>query len=802
MAASEQKKSYAVIKSFKGLNTKANRTAIDQEEFSWIENVQPVGYGNLRVVPGQVTIKSNAFSNSVAYMTSFNVNNTEYIFATETNGAAEYCTPAGVTGSIAAAGTFSNSGVTATPFNNEYAIIGDPNKGLFSWDGANLVSIGSVGVIGVTNPGAGYITAPTVTISAPNQTGGTQATAVATITTGASGISYILINAVGSGYTSVPEVVIGAPQVSGGTQAVAYATIQSGNVVAITVSNAGTGYLTPPTVTITGGGGSSATATAILNTGTVNSITITNGGTGYTTPPTITMQKPVVFTGNCSISGTTLTINSTISGSLQANVVISGTGVTANTTVVSGSGTTWTITPSQTVSSTNMTGSFGTAATAICELLSFKTGTVNILVNNGGTGYGGNGSFPVTITGGNGSNAAATAIVSGGAVTQVIMTNNGTGYTVAPTISFSQGTGSGATGTVILNTNPIVDVAAFSGRVWVAQGRTVSYSSSVSFSDFTSVSAGSLTLTDSTLTGNINSLLSANNFLYIFGPNSINVFSNLQVTSTGATVFTNTNVSASIGTQLSYAVFPYFRSVLLMNNYGIYSLVGATTSKISDPLDGIFPYIDFSNYQVSGGQVIINNLLCACFNFWYTGGQGYSTSPRFIQAVFFEKKWFITAQGNLTFITSAPYQGEVNMYGTDGTSLYQLYTSQTVNVPMYLQTALQPMGDPIRTKQALKFAIEATLTTPATISATVDSEIGSSSPYTLSNYVGWTNVIGNFISWTNNSDAVVTWSNAGYALYKSDAQQYGKYLGLTLSSNAAPFTVNTFEFEHELRVRF
>jgi len=59
------------------------------------------------------------------------------------------------------------------------------------------------------------------------------------------------------------------------------------------------------------------------------------------------------------------------------------------------------------------------------------------------------------------------------------------------------------------------------------------------------------------------------------------------------------------------------------------------------------------------------------------------------------------------------------------------------------------------------------------------------------------------IGWTNNSSATIIWLNqAGYYLYKSDAEQYGKYLGLTLTSNSAGYIVNTFEFEHELRVRF
>ena len=46
MAAVEQKKSYHVTKDFKGLNTKANRTAIQENEFAWIENVMPIGYSN------------------------------------------------------------------------------------------------------------------------------------------------------------------------------------------------------------------------------------------------------------------------------------------------------------------------------------------------------------------------------------------------------------------------------------------------------------------------------------------------------------------------------------------------------------------------------------------------------------------------------------------------------------------------------------------------------------------------------------------------------------------------------------
>ena len=668
MAAAEQKKSYAVIKQFRGIDTKANRTAIEKDEFYWLENAMPVGSGNLRITPQSTTVNNasgNAvvFSNAVTYLTSANITD-DYLVAAESNGAMQYFDLTSLSGgNIAAAGTFTGSGISTAQYQNTNLFIGDPVNGLYEWDGGNLVAIGSIGVIGITNPGAGYTAAPDVIIGAPNQTGGIQATAVATITTA----------------------------------------------------------------------------------NTVNTVVLTNAGSGYTSPPSITIK---------------------------------GGGATTN-------------------------------ATAIAQLTTFATGTVSVLINSGGFGYGANGSFYVTFTGGGGSGANGTAIVSGNAVTQVIMNNLGSGYTSAPTVSFANGytanVTANATATAIVNTNGIVDVATFSGRVWVAAGRTVYASSAVSPTDFSSVSAVAFNLTDSTLHGNIQAILSANNFLYIFGDDSINVFSNLQVTSTGSTVFTNTNVSASIGSKRIYAIFPYFRSVLFLNDYGVYALVGSTTTKISDPLDGIFPYIDFTK-PVTAGQALLNNILCAVFNFYVNSSCPFGFGgSRYIQAVFFEKKWFITYQGQIQYVTSAPIGGKVNLYGTNtSNALYLFYNSTTASIPSYIQTALQDMGDPIRTKQALKFGVEATLTNGGQFNVTVDSEQGSSPTYSLSDTgVYWLNNSSQVISWVNNSSTVIQWLLVtGYYLYKSDALQYGKYLGLTMTSNNAGFVVNTFEFEHELRVRF
>ena len=241
-----------------------------------------------------------------------------------------------------------------------------------------------------------------------------------------------------------------------------------------------------------------------------------------------------------------------------------------------------------------------------------------------------------------------------------------------------------------------------------------------------------------------------------------------------------------------------------MNDYGIYALVGSKTSKLSDPLDGIFPYIDFTQ-PVTGGQVLIRNILCAAFNFYLNSSIPYGPSAsRFVQAIFFDKKWFITSQGDaLNYITSVPVGGVISLYGVTSKQLYRLYSNNTANIASYIQTALDPMGDTIRTKQALKFGVEATLSQGGIFNITVDSESGSSPVYNLGTSPYWVNNSGATIGWTNYLSNTIIWiTGSGYYLYKSDAQQYGKYLGLTMTSNNAAFTVNTFEFEHELRVRF
>jgi FtsP/CotA-like multicopper oxidase with cupredoxin domain len=224
---------------------------------------------------------------------------------------------------------------------------------------------------------------------------------------GPSAVSSLALTASGSGYITAPTVTITG---TSGTGATASAGL-TGVVKALTVTNPGSGYSGTPTVTITGGGGTGATATTTIS-GTVSSLTLTNSGANYTSLPTVT------FSGG---GGTGAAATATLRGGVQ-------------TVTMTNSGTGYTFAPT-----VKFTGGGGSGAAGTAN----RTGVLKtVTIGWGGSGY--TSAPTVSFTGGNGSGATATATVSGGKVTGVTITNKGSGYTFAPTVHFTGGGGSNA----------------------------------------------------------------------------------------------------------------------------------------------------------------------------------------------------------------------------------------------------------------------------------------------------------------------------------------------------------------------
>lgn len=340
-------------------------------------------------------------------------------------------------------------------------------------------------------------------------------------------------------------------------------------------------------------------------------------------------------------------------------------------------------------------------------------------------------------------------------------------------------------------------IATFAGRVWIGNARTVAFSAPNSYTDFQTASAGgSFIITDETLHSNIASLLTANNFLYIYGDSSINVVSDVRVATGPVTLFSNTNVSALIGSNLPASIFPYYRTIGFATKYGFYALYGSTPQKISDKLDGIIPLIDFTK-PVSGGVANIFNILCMCFCFNYRD----PTGARPLLAVFFNKKWFFCSQGTgITIITGGFQSGTPAIFGTDGTHIYKLFSDTTSDISTTIQTALWPLKYPTKMKEAQKAGVEITtgaIATPITLS--LDSDFGTI-PITLAatNLGQWFNAAGTLGRWVNNAATQGDWVTVGFQIYQGDAEFKGRYLGYTMTSTSPGYAVNGFLNQHQL----
>jgi len=190
----------------------------------------------------------------------------------------------------------------------------------------------------------------------------------------------------------------------------------SGEIFLVSIDSGGSGYTTASIEAI-GGGGTGASFSVTLSGGSLNNITIVSGGTGYTSVPTLSLTGD--GTGG-AVSVATMQVNS-------IDIVQQGGGYLSPPSIEIDN--IYVVTP----------GVFSSTLSLSNE------GRIDYLrVVDGGSGYTG---ASVTITGSPYSeDATATAQVQEGAVTNIVLTSRGYGYTASPvvTITPSGASGSGA----------------------------------------------------------------------------------------------------------------------------------------------------------------------------------------------------------------------------------------------------------------------------------------------------------------------------------------------------------------------
>ena len=124
-----------------------------------------------------------------------------------------------------------------------------------------FVEFGSIRSVSVTNRGGGYTSVPSVGISSAPSSG-----------ENAVGIASMIYN-----------IVVCTENINK----------KSGSVQAVNLSNPGAGYTETPLVRFIGGYGSGAAATAIDGYRTVGVVTVNSGGSGFSTAPVVTFSTPI-----------------------------------------------------------------------------------------------------------------------------------------------------------------------------------------------------------------------------------------------------------------------------------------------------------------------------------------------------------------------------------------------------------------------------------------------------------------------------------------------------------------------------
>ena len=437
-----------------------------------------------------------------------------------------------------------------------------------------------------------------------------------------------------------------------------------------------------------------------------------------------------------------------------------------------------------------------------------KSGGVspNIAVTNGGSGYttGAN----VAITGGSGSGATATATVTAGVVTAIQITNPGTGYKASDSLTVTitpVGAGSGATANAhpwpSVTPNPIT-IAVFQGRVWLAQQRTINFTGTGSatfgagYDDFAlGDAAGTTTIGDTDLVHSITALRSLNNYLFIFGDNSVKQIGNISIGTGPVTNFTIVTLSSDQGTTFQSSIVSYNRLVLFANQVGVFAIFGASVEKISDAMDGIFRAVDFSQAPCAAVNDI-NNIHTFLLLVRYKDP---TLGTRSLILGFMNRKWFVLQQGNsLTFIATAIIGGVTETFGTSGNDVTQLLENASVPVAYKLITALSQNKRPIMGKRVIRAGVAQTAEGASDMLVTVQSERASAQfSAGAENAVNWVNDSGAQVTWVNNSLVAVGWIASGFILdHTGKFSCSGIWLGAMLTGTLNGIVVNMIAIQY------
>jgi len=275
----------------------------------------------------------------------------------------------------------------------------------------------------------------------------------------------------------------------------------------------------------------------------------------------------------------------------------------------------------------------------------------------------------------------------------------------------------------------------------------------------------------------------------------------------GVTSFTRNNVTASIGSNLPFSVFPYYRSVMFANAAGFYGLFGASPAKALQRHRQDHPSY---RLHVAGlrGEGFINNILCAAFLFTFNGHVHASLAQEDPRHPAGSEVVGGGSRDRTCYLVFLPLSGAATLFGWDTNKLYQLFNVSTGNINSRVQTKLWDGGEPILDKQILRGAVGVTYggSGGQVITAMTDTRTDRRRfPWSgATSTVTWLNSTNGVVQWQNSLSQNVNWTVTGYVLSvgASTSGGHSKYMGLDLDCYQNKPYYNLFGLEYKTGARW
>lgn len=729
-----------VIQNWGGLNTKASRPGIGNEEFAWVMNFMPVGDQNMRVMYAEgdaLYSVPNPLQDTIIFEFAYNIGNTSYqaVFLDDGTAYQVRRSDGAITTISAVPGTFYTTGGDlphCAQWQSKYLIIVSTAQpdGYWIWNESALFTSGTLSPdVTVLDNGRDYSSVPTVTAYGGSGSG---ATFLATIGNNPEeGVTEIEVLTPGSGYdlNDVVALAISGGGSDDGAAATAVVDRTISGLSSIEVIDAGRNYDDSTVITLTGGGASTQ-ATAVVASFSfsgfgVTSITVTNPGLGYTSAPTLGTAQSAPGAG--------------------LNMVAH-------------------LTPGQITS---------------------------ITVQAGGSGYT---TPPVVEITGDGSGAEAVAVLTAGAVTSINVTNHGYGYSYASIRLVGGNKAASASVTLMPHGIKGNSVETFQSRVWVSDDTKGHFTAPASTSLFaTSAGGGTYAATESFLRRIITRLIQANGFLYQIADSSINVISNVQTSGNPATTtFNNANIDPQVGCPWRDSVQAFGRALVFANSTGVYALYGGAAEKVSSALDGLFANATFNTGASGGvtpsaGVATIFGIRCYCLLF--TSINPYTGEQETFLCCWDGQKWFAHAPLKTpTFIGTEEIDSELTTWATDGDDLFPLFQTPSEELEKIFQTKLRADPAYVYKKQVnrLYMMAESFDDEPPTFEIGIDTEegLGALETVLIAGPASIVFVGSGAITFTGSGGEPIIFRPTGLGIYGYTVSSYGLLFGMTAKTSA------------------